>query len=78
VTPTEEAERVAAGTVGSVIILHTIGLSGTELGRRSAEARVALAWLGLQDAAIIHGICDLIHAAKDVEARQCTHLGAAI
>lgn len=54
-----------------MIVLHATGLSARELTLRSREARRALAWAGLQDPDIIAGICDLIRAARDVEARSC-------
>lgn len=66
-----DAERVAKGTAGSMIVLHATGLSGGELALRSREARRALAWVGLQDPDIIAGFCELIEAARDAEARGC-------
>lgn len=65
---------VAAGTAGAATILQATGLSPTGLGLRSGRARRALAWAGLQSPDVIAGLCELVEAARDVEARNCGHI----
>lgn len=76
-TDTRTVEQlVAASEVGSVIIRHAVGMGGRGLALRSPKARLALAWMSVQEPDVIEGIVALFRAAKDDEARSCTCLGS--